>query len=235
MMKTNEMININEMINTNEMINANEMMNANGNVQLYNEITDHLLIEEKPSVYMNRLSEEPEFQKKPFVMLKALKKAEQSPKYHPEGNVWNHTMLVLDEAAKVRDQSKEPKAFMWAALLHDIGKPGTTKERKGKITSYDHDKEGEILSVEFLRYFTEDTDFIRRVSMLVRYHMHMLYVLKKLPYGDIKGLVRNVDAQELALLCRCDRLGRTGADVEAEDAEYQLFAAELQRMNLLKK
>lgn len=199
--------------------------------QIFDEITEHLLTEDRPSEYMNRLSMEEIFKQYPFSMLLQLKSTEQSRKYHPEGNVWNHTMLVLDEAAKVREQSKNPKVFMWAALLHDIGKPGTTRERKGKITSYDHDREGERLSVLFLRAFTDQEDFIRSVASLVRYHMHMLYVLKKLPYGDIRGLLKAVDAHEIALLCRCDRLGRAGADLEAEDAEYKLFSAELQRMS----
>lgn len=213
----------------NVLMNNNINDNMKGNV-LFQDMTQHLLADEKPSDYINRLSEEPEFHKYPFHLLLALKSTEQSMKYHPEGNVWNHTMLVLDEASKVRSQSKDPRAFMWAALLHDIGKPGTTRERKGKITSYDHDREGEKLSSEFLQILTDDTDLIRRVSMLVRYHMHMLYVLKKLPYGDIKGLMQNVDAHEIALLCRCDRLGRTGADIEAENEEYRLFAAELDRI-----
>ncbi len=198
---------------------------------LFEEITEHLLSEEKPSEYFNRLSLEPEFDKYPLYLLKQLKTTEQSIKYHPEGSVWNHTMLVLDEAAKVRGQSKNAKVFMWAALLHDIGKPGTTRERKGKITSYDHDREGERLSAEFLQTFTDDEEFVRSVAYLVRYHMHMLYVLKKLPYGDIKGLIKFVDAREIALLCRCDRLGRTGADIEAEEDEYRLFESELEKMH----
>lgn len=117
---------------------------------------------------------------------------------------------------------------MWAALLHDIGKPTTTRERKGKITSYDHDLEGERLSIEFLRVFSLEEDFIRSVASLVRYHMHMLYILKGLPHGDLKGLLRDVDIHEIALLCRCDRLGRTGADRLAEDEEYREFLRILQ-------
>jgi putative nucleotidyltransferase with HDIG domain len=175
------------------------------------------------------------FNEYPFKMLQMLKKTEQSVKYHPEGNVWNHTLLVLDEAAKVRDQSKDPKALMWAALLHDIGKPGNTRMRKGKITSYDHDKEGAKLCVDFLHAMTEDEDFIQKVADLVRYHMHMLYVLKKLPYSDVENMLQKVDIHEIALLCRCDRLGRTGADIELEDAEYREFLKNLKQMIALKK
>lgn len=183
--------------------------------------------DEKPSDFMNALSGEEAMDQYPLGMLKLLKSTEQSKKYHPEGSVWNHTMLVLDEAAKVRGQAKDARAFMWAALLHDIGKPGTTRVRKDKITSYDHDKAGERLCIEFLWVFTEDEEFIRKVSSLVRYHMHMLYVTRDLPYKDMEGLMKRVDIDEIALLCLCDRLGRTGADRRAEEAEYKEFKLRL--------
>ncbi len=192
-------------------------------LEMFREMTEHLLTDDKPSYYMNTLSKDAAYKGFPYLLLWKLKDTEQSPKYHPEGNVWNHTMLVLDEAAAVREQTKEKKEFMWAALLHDIGKPTTTRMRKGKTTSYDHDKEGEKLSTDFLSYFIDDEDFISKVSALVRYHMHILYVLKKLPYGDIKGMLKRVDKNDLALLCRCDRLGRGGVDKKAEEVQYLEF------------
>ena len=197
---------------------------------LFDEITRHLLKDDKPSEYMNHLAKEPEFGKYPFNLLLKLKSTEQSKKYHPEGNVWNHMVLVLDEAAKLRDQSRDAEAFMWAALLHDIGKPDTTRMIKGRITSYDHDKAGEKLCHEFLRTFTENEDFIKKVGDLVRYHMHMLYVLKGLPYADTKNLLKKVDIYEIALLCKCDRMGRTGADRKKEEEEYQDFLNILETM-----
>jgi putative nucleotidyltransferase with HDIG domain len=197
---------------------------------LFNEITEHLLMDEKPSDYMNFISGLNKLEEYPLKMLQALKKTEQSKKYHPEGNVWNHTMLVLDEAAKVREQSKDAKVFMWAALLHDIGKPDTTRMRKGKITSYDHDSVGEKLCIDFLHAFTEEEDFIQKVSALVKYHMHMLYVLKNLSFGDVKNMLRKVNNQEIALLGRCDRLGRTEVDREAVEEEYQEFLTKMHDM-----
>ncbi len=200
---------------------------------VYEEITNHLLTDEKPSEYMEILSCREEFREYPFSLLLLLKTTEQSPKYHAEGNVWNHTMLVIDEAAKVRFKSKEPEIFMWAALLHDIGKPGTTRIKKDRITSYDHDAAGERLSREFLEYFSEEERFIQSVSALVRYHMHMLYVLRRLPFSDLTGLLHKVDVEEIALLCLCDRLGRKGADIAAERKEYGEFL-KLLRYNLQK-
>lgn len=196
----------------------------------FDEITSHLMEDEKPSNYINEIAITEIFNEYPFPMLQKLKTTEQSKKYHPEGSVWNHTMLVLDEAAKVRTQSKEPEEFMWAALLHDIGKPATTRVRKDKITSYDHDTVGERLCREFLKALGAEEEFIRKVSALVRYHMHILYLLKGLSYADRSGLAKNVDAEDIALLCKCDRLGRTGADVLEEEEQYREFLRRIKQI-----
>ena len=190
---------------------------------LYLKIEDHLLNDEKPSDYLNEIYYNELFKEAPFNMLYKLKEAEQSPKYHPEGNAWNHTMMVVDEAAKAKSKSKNIKNFMWAALLHDIGKPSTTKVRNGRITSYDHDKVGEKLAKDFLVYFTEDDKFIDEVCGLVRYHMHILYVVNNLPYKDMKGLREKTDIKEVGLLGLCDRLGRLGSDREKEEETIKKF------------
>jgi uncharacterized domain HDIG len=196
----------------------------------FKQITEHLMQDDKPSQYMHMLSENQDYSGPPFDMLWILKDTNQSRKYHPEGSVWNHTMLVLDEAAKVKNKSSEPQVFMWAALLHDIGKPATTTSRNGKITSYDHDKVGEKLCTEFLTNFVDEKDFIQKVSSMVRYHMHILYVLKDLPYSDVKNLLQKVDINEIALLGLCDRLGRYGAISALEEADYNLFLNKLKRI-----
>lgn len=197
-----------------------QTMYSNSNIS-FEEITGHLMDDKIPSEYFIGLSEQ--LEQDPLNMLRDLKNVEQSKKHHPEGNVWNHTMMVIDEAAKVREKSHDSMVFMWASLLHDIGKPDTTKVRKGRITSYDHDVVGAKLSEKFLNYYTKDKVFINKVSMMVKYHMHMLYVLKRLPFGNPKQMIKEVDIHDLALLCRCDRMGRIGADTEAETINYKEF------------
>jgi putative nucleotidyltransferase with HDIG domain len=169
------------------------------------------------------LQREEWFHKQPFSVLAEQKNTEQSPVHHPEGNVWNHTLLVVDEAAKRKSYSSDARAFMWAALLHDIGKPAATKIRKGKITAYDHDKLGADIARGFLLEYTDNTDFIDRVARLVRYHMHILYVSKGLPFQDMTSLIRSTNANDIALLGFCDRLGRAGADIEKERETTLLF------------
>lgn len=198
-------------------------------VWLYTEVNGHLLDDAAPSVALNKLIRGPEFDGYPFSMLKKLEKTEQSPVHHPEGNVWRHTLLVVDEAAARKSESSDPRVLMWAALLHDIGKPATTRNRRGKITSYDHDKVGADMTRQFLSELTEDLPFIEKVAALVRYHMHILYVVNDLPYKDIIGMKRQTEIAEVALLGLCDRLGRSGANEAKEKAQIKRFVDLCQR------
>ncbi len=150
-------------------------------MQTFIEFDSHLMSEIEPSNYFIQLSKTGIFQVKyPYTLLGDLMKVPQSPKHHPEGSVWNHTMLVLDNAGKRKHLSQNPKVFMWSALLHDLGKVPTTKLRNGRITSYDHDKWGERLSIKFLKEFTSDHEFIKQISKMVRWHMQILFVAKGL-------------------------------------------------------
>ncbi len=194
-----------------------------GVLELYQDIEHHLMEDIQPSCYLNEIYEDPDFQEYPFDMLHNLISIEQSPKYHPEGNVWNHTLLVVNEAARVRNNSKNPLAFMWAAILHDIGKARKTKNRNGKITAYDHDKAGAVLACEFLSQFVKEQAFIDEVSQLIRYHMQILYVVNGLRFADIEGMKQHTDINEVALLGLCDRLGRAGSRRKEEENNIRLF------------
>ncbi len=190
---------------------------------LFNDVIKHLINDEKPSIYLNEIAKLKEFNQYPFKMLNRLKDTKQSPIHHPEGNAFNHTLLVVDEAAFVRDRAKDKLAFMLAALLHDIGKADTTRERKGKITSYDHDRVGATLTKEFLTFFHCSEELIQTVVNLVFYHMHILYITKDLPFGNKKGLLKDVDVEELALLGLCDRLGRSTKKQNEEEEVIKDF------------
>jgi putative nucleotidyltransferase with HDIG domain len=187
------------------------------------EINNHILLDEQPSIFLNSIVNTNIFKKYPFNMLYKLKETEQSPIYHPEGNAWNHTMLVVDEAAKLRNKSRDERVFMWAALLHDIGKAETTKNKKGKITAYNHETVGADLCVKFLQEFTTDDKFIQKVKGLVRWHMQILHVVKDMPFADIKSMKEETDIREVALLGFCDRMGRTNVDTIKEKNNIILF------------
>lgn len=200
--------------------------------ELFDEVNLHLMNDERPSIYLNEISNASLFQEYPFDMLALLKTVEQSKQYHPEGNVWNHTMMVVDEAARVKDRSKRKEAFLWAALLHDIGKTATTKVRKGRITSYDHETVGAELAGKFLHEFTTHEAWIDEVVYLVRWHMQVLFVEKNLPFGDLDEMMKQVDLQEIGLLALCDRLGRIGADRQQVKESIDRFLKTCEKKNL---
>ena len=187
------------------------------------EINNHILLDEQPSIFLNSIVNTNIFKEYPFYMLYKLTETEQSPIYHPEGNAWNHTMLVVDEAAKLRNKSRDERVFMWAALLHDIGKAETTKNKKGKITAYNHETVGADLCVKFLQEFTTDDTFIQKVKGLVRWHMQILHVVKDMPFADIKSMKEETDIREVALLGFCDRMGRTNVDTIKEKNNIIMF------------
>jgi tRNA nucleotidyltransferase (CCA-adding enzyme) len=194
------------------------------------EFEEHLLNDEKPSIYFRQLADSRLFSDTyPFTLLGDLWKVEQPPEHHPEGNVWEHTLLVVDLAAERRYLSEDPRVFMWSALLHDLGKAHTTKVRRGKITAYDHDKHGAILAADFLKEFTDDEEFIKRVSQMVRWHMQVLFVVKKLPFADIDKMVTEVSLGEIALLSLCDRLGRGDMNEKTKQEEIENIKYFLQK------
>lgn len=194
--------------------------------ETYDEIQCHILEDEMPSLFLNELMDKNMLMQYPLTMLSDLKKTDQNIKYHPEGSVWNHTMMVVDEAAGRRDKSSNPRVFMWSALLHDIGKAPTTRVRLGRITSYNHERIGRDMAEEFLDFFGEDRVFIHEVSALVRWHMEPLFILKGLPFSNIKKMLEETSLQEVALLSLCDRFGRgdmSQKKMEDEEIGIRIF------------
>lgn len=177
-------------------------------IDKYYKINEILLESKTPSKEIIRLIKEGKLDEQPFDLIKKLSEIDQNRKYHPEGNVLNHVLLVVDEAAKNKNHSKNKEVFMWAALLHDMGKLTTTKLRKGRLTSYNHDVEGEKIAYDILDKLGKDKDFKVKVSKLVRYHMQPLFFDKNLPFFDPSNMLKECDYEEVALLSKCDRLGR---------------------------
>lgn len=180
--------------------------------EIFFDIEKHLLNDDKPSNYLEEALKAHMFDKYPFSMIKDLQDVDQNPKFHSEGNVFIHTMLVIDEGAKIRDKSKDKKVFMWALLLHDIGKKPTTKIRNGRLTSYDHDIVGADMTKKFLTYFNEEKNFVDQVTALVRWHMQSLFVTKNLKFQNIGNMLEEVNINEIVLVSLSDRLGRGNLD-----------------------
>lgn len=174
--------------------------------EFYSEIIKHLLEDDKPSIYLNSIFDKLEASE--FKVISNLKKIPQEPKYHPEGDVWNHIMLVVDEAAKIRNQAHDRRSFMLAALLHDIGKNSTTQKRRGRWTSYNHDEVGAKEARELLESLNESEEFTNKVEGLVKHHMNHIYILKNLPFGNVQDMISSVDMNDMLLIFFSDMMGR---------------------------
>ena len=134
------------------------------------ELKKALLKAARPSVFFEVLREMDQLDHW-FPELKALIGVPQNPVYHSEGDVWIHTMMVLDEAAKLRDRAANPYWFMLSALTHDFGKAVCTESKDGVLHAYQHEIRGLPLAEAFLRRITSETKLIEYVLNLVEYHM----------------------------------------------------------------
>lgn len=180
---------------------------------LLKEIQRNLVIDEKPSLYLEKIKDS--LEDTPLKILLKLQQIEQNKQYHPEGNVWNHLMLVIDTAAKVKNYANDKESFMLGVLLHDIGKSTTTKKNKqGRWISYNHDTEGEKIANDILTYYKYSNDEKRRILNLVKYHMHHLYIIKKLPFAKTSEMVNVSDLNDIILMFVSDRLGRGQVEQE---------------------
>jgi poly(A) polymerase len=94
-----------------------------------------------------------------------MKGVEQPPQYHPEGDVWVHTLGLLQQL-----EAGTPLVLAWGALLHDVGKPATFR-RAERIRFDGHVEVGVAMSAEICRRFRFSNDETRQILALVENHM----------------------------------------------------------------
>lgn len=128
-----------------------------------------------------------------FPELQALAGTPQDPEWHPEGDVWTHTMIVVDNAARVcREQLGEASPeiklrVMLGALLHDAGKPATTVFKDGHIRSPGHEEEGMKPAKALLSRLSFGHEVDRAVIQLVGHHMQLGAICRSHLKGEIDG------------------------------------------------
>ena len=183
------------------------------------ELEKALLQAEKPSVFFTELREMGQLSVW-FSETEALIAVPQPPRHHPEGDVWNHTMQVLDSAARLRGGSEYPLALMLAALCHDFGKAVSTAERDGQLHAYGHERAGLPIAERFLRRLTNETRLLRAVLNLTELHMqpNMLVGMDSGARAYMKLFDAALCPEELLFLSKADYLGRGGAGTEADYA-----------------
>jgi tRNA nucleotidyltransferase (CCA-adding enzyme) len=143
----------------------------------------------------------------------------QEPEWHPEGDVWVHTLLVIDEARRRIDGlDRGPAlAMMLGAVCHDLGKSATTAVIDGRIRSPGHEEAGVEPARAWLDRLNVQTfdgyDVRRAVLGLVAHHLKPSNFHKSpTPVGDgaFRRLAQKVDLELLARFAQADCHGRTG-------------------------
>jgi tRNA nucleotidyltransferase (CCA-adding enzyme) len=155
-----------------------------------------------------------------FPELHALIGVLQSPKWHPEGDVWVHTMMSVDEMALLRNENeKQNLKMMFAILCHDLGKAvSTTVDEEGNIRSIGHEKTGLALTKTLMYRLMDEHDFIESLLPLVEHHLKPSQF-----YADnsgskaIRKLATKVNIEELVLVAEADFLGRTTEEALTRD------------------
>ncbi len=132
----------------------------------------------------------------------------QPPRYHPEGDVWEHTMIMLDILAAQTSPQTNP-TLAWAVLLHDTGKPATRTEDEKGIHFYGHTQEGERIAVDIACRLKFSRTRREAVISLIHHHMVFMNVQKMRP-SRLKRFLRMPDFDLHLQLHRLDCLASHG-------------------------
>jgi tRNA nucleotidyltransferase (CCA-adding enzyme) len=186
--------------------------------RLFGEIEKLLLLAPRPSRGLRLLSE---WGMLPRVApeLAPLAATPQDPTWHPEGDVWTHTLLAADQAAALVKDLDRPRALtvMLATLCHDLGKPSTTRFERGRLRSPGHEEAGIPPATSLLDRWNVHTlhgyDVRAQVLALVGNHLKpgQLYDdRERVGDGAIRRLAARCEPILLYKVARADCLGRTG-------------------------
>ncbi len=151
-----------------------------------------------------------------FPELAALVGVPQDPEWHPEGEVWTHNGMVIDQAALLTQglPTETRLRIVYGALCHDLGKPATTEFIDGRWRSRAHDVAGEAPTRSLLARITEHKDLVEAVVRLMLNHLnpHMLWH-QQAGASAIRRLANRLapytNIEELVLVARADHWGRT--------------------------
>jgi tRNA nucleotidyltransferase (CCA-adding enzyme) len=184
--------------------------------RVWGEIEKLLLLARRPSIGL-ALAMDLGVIAKLFPELQALAGCPQEPEWHPEGDVWVHTLQVVDQARTRIDDLARPQriAVMLGAVAHDLGKPATTAFVDGRIRSMDHEEQGVAPATTFLDRLNVRTidgyDVRKQVLGVTAQHLKpgsWYKVRDEVGDGAFRRLAHKVDLELLARVAKSDCEGR---------------------------
>ena len=168
-----------------------------------------------------------------FPGLKALVGCEQEPEWHPEGDVWVHTLQVIDRARDRIDDLERPQAItvMLGALCHDLGKPATTAFIDGRIRSPFHEEAGvkpahDLLDTLNVNHI-DGYDVRGQIAGIVANHLKpgAFHKVPNVSDGAFRRLALKVDLELLARVAKADCLGRVPGNFDCSAMDWFLERA----------
>jgi len=197
--------------------------------RVYTEFKKMLLKAQKPSIGFELMRELGVLRY--FPELEALIDVPQDPNWHPEGDVWVHTMMSLDAMAWLcrsgcpnpddKNDDKQKLKLLSATLCHDLGKASTTTvDDNGDIRSIGHENTGIELTRSLMYRLTDEHDLIESIFPLVQHHLKpSQFYAQGAKAPAIRRLATKVNIEELVLVAKADFLGRTTE--EARRGKYE--------------
>lgn len=209
-----------------------KLLNTLSNERVFQEY-NKLLLSMRPSIGLTFLKEI----KALWPCLDILSSTMQRLDFHPEGDVWKHTLLVTDLAALCRHKTSNPLGFMWSALLHDIGKPEVTTP-EGRAPR--HNESGVRIFDDQVVGYIPDKKLQRYIRTMIYYHMHLMNMVrngaKDYSYLKIlKELEGIVKIEDLILITKCDKLGRYKDEHENVNYFNTVMKEKMQRLGTTSK
>ena len=187
--------------------------------RIFEELRKALLKARRPSVAFELLRETRALRVLPE--LAALIDIPQDPEWHPEGDVWTHTLMVVDEAAQLRDGGDDDLPLMMAALCHDLGKSATTAIERGRVRSLGHEQQSAVDAELLLSRLRASTVLTNQGKVLVAHHLAPAHLMEGAASDRAyRRLSRELAAagtsmRVLERLARADHLGRTTAEARS--------------------
>jgi tRNA nucleotidyltransferase (CCA-adding enzyme) len=186
--------------------------------RVWGELEKLLLQARRPSLGF-ALARELDVVRRLWPEMAALIGCEQEHEWHPEGDVWIHTLMVIDQARERIDAltHAEQVIIMLGAVCHDFGKPSTTAFLDGRIRSIGHEEAGVAPATAFLDrlniHSVDGVDVRREVLGIVAHHLKpgMWHkVREEVGDGAFRRLAQKVNLELLAVLAKSDCTGRKG-------------------------
>lgn len=199
--------------------------------RIFGELQKALLKARKPSVFFEELRAMDQLGTW-FEEVKALVGVPQAERFHPEGDVWTHTMQVMDCASELRDEAQNPLGLVLSAVCHDFGKATTTQEVNGALHAYGHEHAGLPLAQAFLSRVVREAKLSAYVLDMVKLHMRPNALVAN--RSSVKSYMHLFDAsmcpEDLLLIAKADHLGRVSADGTVVPEDYAPTEEKLRQM-----